>query len=147
MLTSDPKEPRHVPDWQLLAEFSRMFTSLSGDLLEQVDVHRGQAILLCHLFAEDGLTQSELAEQLAVQAATVTNLLQRLEDAGLVVRRRDGADRRVVRVYLSDQGRSNEDLIHAQFGKLEKTVFQGVSYADRLALRRVFRQLIDNMRQ
>ena len=44
---------------------------------------RGQAALLCVLVKRDGMTQSEIAEQLSVQGATVTNMLQRLEEAGI----------------------------------------------------------------
>ena len=50
--------------------------------INQIGTHRAQATLLCRLFVQDGMTQSEIGEQLAVQGATVINLLQRMDEAG-----------------------------------------------------------------
>ena len=59
-------------------------------------------MVLCALWQEEGLTQTELAERLAVRPATVTNLLQRLERKGLVRRVPDADDQRVSRVFPTD---------------------------------------------
>ena len=68
-------------------------------------------MLLCKLFHEDGMTQSEIAQQLSIQGATVTDILRRMEEVGMVTRRRDLADNRLVRVYLSEAGRGKEPSI------------------------------------
>jgi MarR family transcriptional regulator, organic hydroperoxide resistance regulator len=75
-----------VEDWELLAQVCQAYRNLSDLLMEQIEMHRGQATLLCRLFVQEGMSQSELAEQLSVQGATVTNMLQRMEEAGLVSR-------------------------------------------------------------
>jgi DNA-binding MarR family transcriptional regulator len=90
------------------------------------------------------MTQSEIGEQISVQGATVTNILQRMEEAGPVTRRRDPQDNRLVRVYLSDAGRENKRAITEQFLKLEKTVFEGISEADRALFHRILRQMLRN---
>ncbi len=132
-------------DWQLLAQLCLAYRSLSDSLMDQIDMHRAQAALLCRLFNQDGLTQSELADQLSVQGATVTNMLQRMEDAGLVSRRRDDDDNRLVRVNLTEAGRERERAITDQFVKLEQAVFQGISDDDRARLRQLLRQMLQNM--
>ena len=136
---------RAVDDWELLAQVAQSYRTLSDALLEQISMHRAQAVLLCQLYTQDGLTQSELAEQLAVRGATVTNMLQRMEEANLVSRRRDADDNRLVRVYLTAAGREKEQSIVAQFLKLEATVFAGFSADEREMLRRLLRQLWTNM--
>jgi DNA-binding MarR family transcriptional regulator len=132
-------------DWQLLAQFSQAFRSLADAFMDQVDMHRGQAILVCALCEKDGMTQTEIAEQLAVQGATVTNMLQRMEEAGLVVRRRDANDNRLVRVYLTAAGRQKEQAIHRQFEGLEARMFEGISQEDRATLRRFLLRILQNM--
>lgn len=52
----------------------------------------------------DGATIGELAGHLDVREPTVTATVDRLEGEGLVVRTRDGSDRRVVRVTLTNEG-------------------------------------------
>jgi DNA-binding MarR family transcriptional regulator len=132
-------------DWALLAQVAQTYRSLADAFMDQIGLHRAQAILLCRLFVQDGLTQSEIAEQLAVQGATVTMMLQRMEEASLVTRRRDPADNRLVRVYLTEAGRRLERDITTQFTKVEEATFAGLSAQDRLALRRMLQQMLRNM--
>lgn len=132
-------------DWQLLAQVSQMFRGLADTFMDQADIHRAQGFLLCELYRQDGRTQSEIADQLSVQGATVTNMLQRMEEAGLVVRRRDDEDNRLVRVYLTDAGREKERAINQQLHELESTVFGEISDEDRATLRRILHQIMRNM--
>jgi len=138
-------DEQRFDDWELLAQVSQAYRALSDDFINRIALHRAQAGLLCRLFANDGITQSEIAEQLAVQGATVTNLLQRMEESGLVTRRRDLDDNRLVRVYLTDSGRQTERAITEQFIQLESTVFEGIGEAERVQLRRLLRQMLINM--
>src|SRR5438067_10174244 len=134
-----------VEDWELLAQVAQAYRSLSDTFMDQIGMHRAQATLLCRLFDHDGMTQSEIAEQLSVQGATVTNMLQRMEEARLVTRRRDPEDNRLVRVYLTDTGRRQERAITEQFMKVEEAIFDGLGPQDRTVLRRVLKQMLRNM--
>lgn len=108
-------------------------------------MHRSQAMVLCKLFVQDGITQSEIAQQLAVQSATVTDMLQRMEEAGLVSRRRDLDDNRLVRVYPTNAGREKERFIMEQFLKLETAVFKGFDESERDLLRQFLTRASNNM--
>ncbi len=138
-------DERRTEDWELLAQVCQAYRALSDEFMDRIAMHRAQAGLLCRLFVHDGMTQSEIGEQLAVQGATITNIVQRMEEAGLVTRRRDLDDNRLVRVYLTDAGRQQERAITEQFLKLEGAVFEGMSDSDRLALRRLLNQMLHNM--
>jgi DNA-binding MarR family transcriptional regulator len=135
----------NLDDWQLLAQFSQVFRTVSDEFADQVELHRGQAVLLCTVAAQDGLTQSEIADQLSVQGATVTNMLQRMEESGLVMRRRDEVDNRLVRVYITEAGLLKERSINAQFGRMQAMIFKGISEDERAHLRRLLRHLLQNM--
>ncbi|MBI3942575.1 MAG: MarR family transcriptional regulator [Chloroflexi bacterium] len=113
--------------------------------MNQIAMHRAQATLLCRLFVQPEMTQSEIAEQMAIQGATVTNIVQRMEEAGLVVRHRDAEDNRLVRVSLTAAGREKERSITEQFSKLEGAIFEGISAEERTMLRRILRQMLNNM--
>ena len=132
-------------DWELVALVCQAYRSLSDSFFDRIGMHRAQAKVLCRLYVQDGMTQSEIGEQLSVQGATVTNMLQRMEETGLITRRRDPDDNRLVRVYLSEAGRENELTITEQFSKLESTVFLGIDEGDRALFRQVLRQMLHNM--
>jgi DNA-binding MarR family transcriptional regulator len=135
----------NLDDWQLLAQVSQIFRSVSDNFTDQVDIPRGQAGLLCVVAKQDGLTQSEIADQLSVQGATVTNMLQRLEEAGLVRRQRDTEDNRLVRVYLTEAGRKKETAINEQFGSMQELIFSGISEEERVVLRRWLQKIVINI--
>ena len=51
-----------------------------------------------------GMKVSELAQALSIHASTASNLLDKIEKAGLIRRERNSVDQRVVRLYLTDNG-------------------------------------------
>lgn len=139
------EEVQSVGDWELLSQFAQTYRSLSDSFMDQVDMHRSQATMLCKLFVQNGMTQSEIAQQLSVQGATVTDMLQRMEESGLVTRRRDPDDNRLVRVYLTELGYAKERSITDQFLKLEDTIFADFSADERAELRKMLLRTISNM--
>lgn len=132
-------------DVRLLAQFSQVLRTAIDASVDQVGMHRGQAMLLCQVAKQDGMTQSELAQALSVQGATITNLLKRMEDAGMVVRRRDDEDNRLVRVYVTDEGRQREEAITEQFEQLIKQMFAGMCGEEYESFRRTIGQLMTNL--
>lgn len=51
-----------------------------------------------------GMKVSELAQALSIHASTASNLLDKIEKAGLIRRERNSPDQRVVRLYLTEAG-------------------------------------------
>ena len=62
---------------------------------------RAQWAVLFRLERNEGLKQSELAEMLDIQPITLTRLIDRLCDNGLIERRSDPNDRRAKRLFLT----------------------------------------------
>ncbi|MBF4562326.1 MarR family transcriptional regulator [Microbacterium sp. VKM Ac-2870] len=63
-------------------------------------------------------TVSGLGDELGLDSGTLSPLLRRLEDRGLVGRRRDAGDERIVRVELTPAGREVHDAVIAAAGCL-----------------------------
>jgi MarR family transcriptional regulator, organic hydroperoxide resistance regulator len=138
-------EFQRVEDWELLARFAQAYRCLSNSFMDQITLHRSQAMALCKLYVQDGMTQSEIAQQLSVQGATVTDMLQRMEESGLISRRRDMGDNRLVRGSLTDEGQQKERFIMEQFLKLESAVFAGFDESERTLLRHLLSRTLENM--
>jgi MarR family transcriptional regulator, organic hydroperoxide resistance regulator len=136
---------QRIEDWELLAQLCQAYRTLSDSFLDQIAMHRAQTSVLCKLFHQDGITQSEIAQQLSIQGATVTEMMQRMEEAGLVTRRRDADDNRLVRVYLTDTGQEKERAIREQFAKLESAVFAGFDASEQQAARQLLTRMLENM--
>ena len=61
--------------------------------------------LLAMLIDEDGISQGDVSERFEVDPSRITRLAQRLEKEGLLRRKRDPEDNRVVRLHVTEEGR------------------------------------------
>lgn len=131
----------------LLAQVSRLHRHRAHELLEKLGLYRGQPPVMFALQKQDGLTHSELAEQLGIAPATTTKMIQRMERAGFVQRRPDAHDQRVSRVYLTRAGRAVHAELEAIFQQMETETFRGFSEEERMVLRDFLLRLRENLAQ
>jgi len=129
----------------LLAQTCKAHRSMADRLLGEVGLHAGQEMILLRLWREDGLMQSDLADRLCVQAATVTKMIHRLAEAGLVERRGDSEDQRISHVYLTEKGRALQPPVEEIWGCFEQTSFASLTLEEKILLRRLLMQVLDNL--
>ncbi|AEF95541.1 regulatory protein MarR [Desulfotomaculum nigrificans CO-1-SRB] len=72
-------------------------------LADQIGLDSAPLAALRELWQQNGLTVTELGEKLVLKASTITSLVDRMERDGLVYRERGNDDRRVVKIYLTEQ--------------------------------------------
>lgn len=129
----------------LLVQICRAHRNRAQALLGRHNLHPGQEMMLLRLANSEGVTQSEVADQLCVQPATVTRMLDRLEKTGLVQRQVDTADQRVSRVYLTEVGRALVEPVQNVWRELEETSFQNMTLEEQILLRRLLLQVYKNL--
>ncbi len=100
--------------------------------------------VLKHLWQQEGKSQVELQERLSLEAATVTGMLQRMERAGLVQRRADPVDKRVQRVYLTEQGRALESIVTPIAREVNAHACRGFSADEQVFLMRLLTRALHN---
>jgi DNA-binding MarR family transcriptional regulator len=84
----------------------RAFTRTYAELLEPLGLTYPQYLVFLALWERDGRAVNDLGGCLALDSGTLTPLLKRLEQRGLVERTRDRQDERVVKIHLTAQGRA-----------------------------------------
>jgi DNA-binding MarR family transcriptional regulator len=84
---------------------SRAVTAAYRPLLESLDLTYPQYLTMLVLWEQDGLTVRELGRRLQLDSGTLTPLLKRLQQAGLVSRERRSSDEREVEIRLTPAGR------------------------------------------
>ena len=75
-------------------------------MLDSMGITYPQYLVLSALGEEEGLTIGAIAARLALDSSTITPPVKRLENAGLVERRRSKVDERQVHVWLTESGRA-----------------------------------------
>ncbi|MEP0043097.1 MAG: MarR family transcriptional regulator [Reichenbachiella sp.] len=77
----------------------------------KINITPEQWAILNRLNEHQGLTQNELAKISFKDTANITRMIDKLEDKGFVERRANPSDRRIWKIYITDQGRKGRDLI------------------------------------
>lgn len=86
-------------------DVARMLRTYADYMARQFGITRAQWAVLARLDQFEGLKQSELADMLDLQPITLTRLLDRLCDGGLIERHPDPTDRRAKRLFLTPAAR------------------------------------------
>ena len=97
------------------------------------------------LMSADGLKASEVADRAWSSPGTLTSVVNTLVRDGFVQRRADEADRRVVRLYITDEGRSVITYYVSQAAAWWHKAFDFVDSDDEAVVRRFFIQMIDHL--
>ncbi len=104
----------------------------------------GQPKILDYLREHDGVNQKEIAKGCFIEPGTLTTLLNRMEENGLVERRMLNGNRRSFYIFLTPKGREKADLTAAAFLQLEERVFSGITEEKRKNFMELFLQIYQN---
>lgn len=88
----------------LLRQVSAIIRKRGREILADTGVTPPQLDALCLLKEHPLLTMGELGARMGLACSTATDLCDRMERNGLVVRERDQSDRRVIRLRITDRG-------------------------------------------
>jgi MarR family transcriptional regulator for hemolysin len=122
----------------LINDVARMLRTFADYKARQVGLTRAQWAVLFRLERAEGLKQSELAEMLDIQPITLTRLIDRLCDNGLIERRSDPADRRAKRLFLTPAARPVIEQLNDLTNDLMTTTLAGL---DRSTVEAIVKEL------
>lgn len=129
----------------LISDVSRLLRKRFDERARLIGVTRQQWRTLSMLKRHEGSHQGLLAELLEVEPITLARMIDRLEEAGWVERRRDPNDRRMWRIHLTDA----VEPILLQLKSIADSLFvdaaQGISPADQAQLHALLDQLRSNL--
>jgi MarR family transcriptional regulator, organic hydroperoxide resistance regulator len=138
-----------LKDWQqVCAPYSlgyriKLLSQLMGrkfqERLEPYGLTPFHWVVLCCLWEDDGLATCTIGEKLQQVGGTLTGVLDRMEERGLIYRERDKSDRRVWRIWLTDAGAQLQQILPPIAMELREETMRGMSQTDR----QLFSELVD----
>ncbi len=129
----------------LLVQVCRAQRNRAAAALDALHIHVGQENLVYRLAVEEGVSQTQLAGALCLDASTVTKMLARLERDGVIERRSDAEDARILRVYLTAHGKALVQPVLDVWRQMEERITDGMSEAEILLLRRLLLHIQNNL--
>ena len=129
----------------MLADTSRLLRRSFDVRARDIGVTRAQWQVLTTLLRHEGVNQGGLAELLDVEPITVCRMVDRLQEAGLVERRTDPADRRSWRLFLTPRAHDLLDELRPLADALIEDALTGIDQDERKQLRDLLDRIRDNL--
>jgi len=111
----------------LANHMARLFARGLHQRIDPLGLAPAQFMTLIELWAQDGLTQKELADRLDVEQATIANTLARMQRDGLVERKPHPTDGRSRSIYLTQKAKGLEPQATAAAAAQNKLALSGLS--------------------
>jgi MarR family transcriptional regulator, transcriptional regulator for hemolysin len=127
-------------------EVQRMVRAYADKAAARYGITRAQWAVLAKVERNEGMKQTELAEQMEMQPITLTRLIDKLCDSSWIERRGDENDRRVNRLYLKKAGRQLLGKLSGLRSELTATALVGISPADAQRLLSQMEAIKENVR-
>ena len=129
-----------------LGEVQRLVRAYADKEAARFGITRAQWAVLAKVERNEGMTQTELAEQMEMQPITLTRLIDKLCENDWIERRGDTSDRRVNRLYLLKAGRALLGRLSGLRSELTATALDGIPPAEAHRLLSQLEQIKENVR-
>ncbi|OWV71723.1 MarR family transcriptional regulator [Rhizobium sp. J15] len=109
--------------WIAVARACQLMQQSLARSLADLDIKPPHLDILVNLYRFEGISQQELARKLLVGRSNMSMLLPQMEKRGLIERRGDARDKRVLRLHLTGEGRRlTEAAMAIQTDLIERTL-------------------------
>jgi len=129
-----------------IMDVARLIKTYADQRARQFGISRAQWAVLIRIDRHEGLKQTELADMLDLQPITLTRLLDRLSNNGLIERRADPNDRRANRLYLKPAAKPLLDRLAELGADMMETVLDGISMTSIERMLKELGAVKDNLR-
>lgn len=139
------KDLTQKPAMMILNQVLHLTMRRSLHILEEYGLKPGQVGTLMTLSKNGGLSQREVAKAIGVTPPSITVSLQKMEKQGYIMRRPDEKDQRIIRIEITDKGRSCVALIEKVVEQVDAMLFEGMSAEEKMLFRRLLLQMNENL--
>jgi DNA-binding MarR family transcriptional regulator len=105
----------------VISDVARLIRTAFDRRVRELGITRAQWLLLTRLHRHPGVSQSELADLMEVERASAGRMIDRMEANGWVERRAQSGDRRVKRVYLTEEA----ERVHRRIWRVAEETVEG----------------------
>ena len=135
--------PTNIPDCTifLLAKAYQKAHGRFKAMLRPYDLTNLQHLVLEGIWYRQGVTAADLGKLLVLDKATLSGILDRMIDAGWILKKRDPDDKRLFRVFTTDKAdKAKQELIDLRV-KANEELMEGFSEKEQAIFKRLLREL------
>lgn len=140
---SDPKLPQHAPmPGHLVRRCHQIAVGLFHEICGDTGLTPIQFAILSGIDFQPGLEQVQLSKIAGVDRTTIGNVISRLESRGAIERKADDKDRRIKRLYLTDEGRATLRNVRPMVDEVQDLILRPLDEAERIEFVRLLTKLV-----
>lgn len=115
------------------------------DKLKDTGLTIGQPKILDYLKEHNGSSQKEIARACFLEAGSLTTILNRMEEKGLIERQMLNGNRRSFHIFMTAEGKEKQQLIDQVFSEIEKKALLGISEEEFQTFMSVYQKIYKNL--
>jgi DNA-binding MarR family transcriptional regulator len=129
----------------LLTDSARLLRKLIDRRLQPLGLSRAQWSILAILSNHDGLSQSQISDELEIEKSTAGRLIDQVEKSGWIERRPIPGDRRLWGIHLTDQAQPLITEVESIILKIRAEMLRGLSIEQQQALSGMLQTVKSNL--
>lgn len=107
----------------------------------------GQPKILDYLSEHDGSNQKEIAKACFLEAGSLTTILNKMEEKGLIERRMLNGNRRSFHIFLTEEGKKKQELVKEAFDEIEAYALSSISEDEIENCMAMFKRIYSNLQE
>lgn len=121
---------------------------IQKNFMEQVKpsgLTSGQPKVLDYLRDHNGANQREIAAACHIEPGSLTSVLNRMEEKGLIERRMLDGNRRTFYIFMTEKGTQLKNIVEKNFVSIEEKAFRNISSKEQAAFMETFSKIYENL--
>lgn len=137
----------HEPLHLILANASLAHRKMCRQGFSEMNLSDGQPKVLTNLLGNEGVVQKELAQICCVEPATITSLLRKMQEDGMIEKRQVSVSggKRAFCIYLTDKGRTLALACEKIMDEAQEKAFKGFSEEEHLIFLDLIKRMTENL--
>jgi len=100
-----------------------------------------QYLILEALWEEEGISAKTIGEKLVLDGATLSGVLDRMEESGLIIKKTDSEDKRFLRIHLTGKSKKSKRSLIKEREQANKEILRDLTIEEKILLKRLLKDV------
>lgn len=117
------------------------------DQIKDTGLTIGQPKILDYLKEHDGSNQKEIARACFLEAGSLTTILNKMEEKGLIERRMLNGNRRSFHIFMTEEGKRKQQMVDKVFKEIEQKALSGILEEEYERFLNIYKRIYSNLQE
>lgn len=117
------------------------------DQIKDTGLTIGQPKILDYLKEHDGSNQKKIARACFLEAGSLTTILNKMEEKGLIERRMLNGNRRSFHIFMTEEGKRKQQMVDKAFKEIEQKALSGILEEEYERFLNIYKRIYSNLQE